>query len=483
MASPFDGLTPELIWKHFEALTKIPRCSRNEAGVTKHVVAWAEGKGYVPVLDELGNLVVRVPGTAGKEAAATIVLQGHLDMVGEKDSDSPHDFAKDPIPTFRDGGWIKAKGTTLGADNGIGLAAAMAAAEDPDAVHGPLELLMTMDEETGLTGAQGLKAGFVTGKTMLNLDSEEDGAVYVGCAGGVDTVMELPVERAAGQGEAFTLKVAGLKGGHSGLDINMGRGNAIQVIGWFLDALRGEADYALATFSAGDKHNAIPREAQATLLLDSAAKAKADALLQGYHSELAAMYGKTDPGVTIEIGAGDAAGAPLTAASCDALIDLIVALPHGVLTMSQAVDGLVETSTNLAVAKLGDAACTLEHSSRSSVMPALDRAQAALFAVGRLAGAKVESRGGYPGWQPDMDSVVLKKGLAVHKELFGREPEVKAIHAGLECGIIGEKSGGMDMLSLGPQIENPHSPSEQLEIETVGRFYGFLKGLLAALAS
>ena len=486
MASPFEGLTPTMIWKHFEELTRIPRCSRNEAAVARHVVAWAEGQGFKPVQDRLGNLVVRVPGTAGREGAPAVVLQGHLDMVGEKDSDSPHDFDKDPIPVLREGGYLTASGTTLGADNGIGLAAAMAVAEDPDAEHGPLELLMTVDEETGLTGAQGLEAGFVTGKTMLNLDSEEDGAVYVGCAGGVDTVIALPVERGERQGgAALTLKVAGLKGGHSGLDINAGRGNAIQVLGWFLDQLRaGATDFELCALSAGDKHNALPREGQATLLLDAADRSAADALLAAYRADLAAIYGKTDPGVTITLTAGDlGCAAPLTRASRDALIDLIVAMPHGVLAMSQAVEGLVETSTNLAVARLGDEVCTFEQSSRSSVMPALGRAQAALMSVARLAGALAESRGGYPGWQPDLDSAVLRKALAVHEELFGRAPAVKAIHAGLECGIIGEKSGGMDMLSIGPQIENPHSPSERIKIDTVGRFYDLLKGLLAALSA
>jgi dipeptidase D len=484
MASPFEGLTPELIWKHFEALTKIPRCSKNEAGVARHVIEWARSRGYEPEQDKLGNVVVRVPATKGKEGVPTIVLQGHLDMVGEKDSDSPHDFDKDPIKVLREGKYITADGTTLGADNGIGLAAAMAVAEDPGAVHGPLELLMTVDEETGLTGAQGLEAGFVKGKTLLNLDSEEDGAVYVGCAGGVDTVIELPVKRAAGAaGEALAVRVSGLKGGHSGLDINVGRGNAIQILGWFLARLREETDLALVSLSAGDKHNAIPREAEATVLLDREGQAAAERLLGAYREDLAAMYGKTDPGVAVALSAGGSEAAPLEPASRDALIDLVQAMPHGVLAMSQAVEGLVETSTNLAVARLEADRCTFEQSSRSSVAPALARAQASIFAVGRLAGARVESRGGYPGWQPDMDSAVLKRGLAVFEKLFGRAPGVKAIHAGLECGIIGEKSGGMDMLSFGPQIENPHSPSEQLEIETVERFYALLRGLLEDLAA
>jgi dipeptidase D len=483
MASPFDGLKPELIWSHFHSLTKIPRCSGNEAQAAQFVVDWAKSKGYETQQDETGNLVVRVPATSGKESAPTVVLQGHLDMVGEKDSSSPHDFAKDPIPVIRDGEYLTADGTTLGSDNGIGIAAGMAVSDDPDAVHGPLELLLTVDEETGLTGAQGLKPGFVSGKTMLNMDSEEEGAVYVGCAGGVDTVVELPVTREAAGGDPHQVIVSGLKGGHSGLDINTGRGNAIQVLAWFLDRLRREGtELELAQLSAGDKHNAIPREGTATILVSAEGKAAAEKLLAPFSADMQTVYGKTDPGVTISFEPSQSTEQPLSRRSRDALLDLVLAMPHGVVTMSQAVEGLVETSTNFAVVKLEKESCTIEQSSRSSVMPALAEAQARLFAVSRLAGAKPSSRGGYPGWQPDMDSEVLHRASAVHEKLFGRAPEVKAIHAGLECGIIGEKMGGMDMLSFGPQIENPHSPSEQIKIDTVGRFYELLRALLADLA-
>ena len=479
--SLYEGLKPELLWKHFAALANIPRCSKNEAAAAQYVKDWAAEKGFEASVDDMGNVLVRVPGTAGLEAAPAVVLQGHLDMVGEKDSDSPHDFDKDPIPVKIEGDWISAEGTTLGADNGVGLAASLAVGEDPDAAHGPLELLFTVDEETGLTGAQGLKAGFVTGKTMLNLDSEEEGAVYVGCAGGADSAIDLPVTREAAAGEAVAVKVSGLRGGHSGLDINTGRGNAIQLLAWYLTRLTDETDFALVAFAGGDKHNAIPREATATVLLPEGGKAKAEALLAATLADAKTILGGCDAGVAMALGAGEP-GDALSAGSRDAFLDLVLALPHGVLAMSQDVDGLVETSTNLAVARLEADGAHMEESTRSSVMPALAMAQQGIFALARVAGATPSTHGGYPGWQPNMDSEVLNKTKAVHEELFGKVPEVKAIHAGLECGIIGEAMGGMDMISFGPEIHNPHSPSECMKISTVAPFYELVKGVLAALA-
>lgn len=484
-ASPFEGLKPEIMWKYFEALTKIPRCSKNEAAAAKYVMEQAKAKGCQAEQDGAGNVVVRVPATKGQEGAPTVVLQGHLDMVGEKDSSSAHDFDKDPIPVIREGEWLTADGTTLGADNGVGLAASLALMDDPDSVHGPLELLFTVDEETGLTGAMEIPAGFVKGKTMLNLDSEEEGSVYVGCAGGNDTLARLPIKREAAGGEAFEVKVSGLKGGHSGLDINLGRGNAIKVLGWYLDRLRREVkdDLKLVAFSGGDKHNAIPREAGATILLPAGQKAKAAEVLSKIQGDLKATFSNTDEGVKIEMASAKAAGQPLTKDSRDKFLCLVMAMPHGVLTMSQDVAGLVETSTNLAVAKLEDNQGVLHESSRSSVAPLLAQAQDEIISLTRLAGAAPEDGGGYPGWQPNMDSKVLARAKAVHEKVTGKVPEVKAIHAGLECGIIGEKMGGMDMISFGPLMEWPHSPSERVKIDSVERFYTFLKALLEDLAA
>jgi len=477
-----SGLKPELVWKHFEALTRIPRCSGNEAAAARHVLTWARAKRFEAVQDATGNVLVRVPASPGKAGAPGVVLQGHLDMVGEKDTSSPHDFSRDPIPVVRRDEHLGAQGTTLGADNGVGLAAAMAVAEDPEAVHGPLELLCTLEEETGLTGARGLEPGFVRGKTLLNLDSEEEGSLYVGCAGGRDTLIELPVKRAAAKGKPFRVKLGGLKGGHSGLDINTGRGNALRLLALFLDRLRAATPFGLVEFGGGDKHNAIPREAQAVVLLEAAGLKAANRLVEAFRADLQAMFGKTDAGVGLELDKAKSTERPLSKGTRDALLDLVLALPHGLLAMSQAVPGLVETSTNLAVVRLEKGKATVLESSRSSVMPALAAVTAGIFAQARLAGATPIDKGGYPGWQPDLDSKVLQRAKGVHLRAMGKEAQVKAIHAGLECGIIGEKCGGMDMLSFGPQIEWPHSPSERVHIASVGRFYSFLKALLADLA-
>jgi dipeptidase D len=482
-SSVFEGLEPKAMWKYFEAFTQIPRCSGNEAESAKYVLETAKAKGVEAEQDEGGNVVVRIPATAGKENAPIIVLQGHLDMVGEKDSDSPHDFAKDPIKVVRDGDYLTAEGTTLGADNGVGLAAGLALLEDQDVVHGPLELLFTVDEETGLFGAQALQPGFVKGKIMLNLDSEEEGSLYVGCAGGADTVIELPIKRESKTGTGYEVKVSGLQGGHSGLDINMGRGNAIKILANYLGQLRNEVDLGLVDFAGGDKHNAIPREAFAKILLPEGSDQTAQQLIEKMQADIQTIFGKSDGGGKIEISATKVDGSALIKDDRDKFLCLVMALPHGVLTMSQAVEGLVETSTNLAVAKLAEDSAHIEESSRSSVAPEIKNAQETLFALARLAGAKPEARGGYPGWQPNLDSKLLAKAKVVHEKVLGKAPEVKAIHAGLECGIIGEKFGGMDMLSFGPDINFPHSPSERVKIDSVGRFYNFLKELLADLAA
>ncbi len=480
-ASIIEGLKPQQLWHHFESLTQIPRCSGNEEQVARFVLDWAQGRGFSSYQDKQGNVVVRVPATAGLEQAPTVVLQGHLDMVGEKDASSPHDFAKDPIQLQIDGEYLTAQGTTLGADNGVGVAAAMAVAEDQDSRHGPLELLCTVDEETGLTGAKELEGTMLQGRLMLNLDSEEEGELYVGCAGGADTVIELPLQREKGTGEAHQLKALGFKGGHSGLDINTGRGNPIQVLAWCLDQLRDKTPYQLVSFKGGDKRNAIAREAVATLLLPPGSKSVLTEHLASFHQELLQLFSKTDPEVKLELNPGAAEHDPLTAASRDHLIDLLRALPHGVLQMSQDVAGLVETSTNLGVVGMEEGKATIQETSRSLVMPAITVAQSSIFAAARLAGATPIARGGYPGWQPKMDSVVLKRAREAFEETYGYAPAVKAIHAGLECGIIGEKFSGMEMISFGPQIENPHSPSERVQISSVDKFYTALKVLLERL--
>jgi dipeptidase D len=480
--SPFEGLKPVNLWKQFEALTKIPRCSGNESAAADYVIAQAKAKGAEAEKDKSGNVVVRLRASKGKEKAPGVVLQGHLDMVGEKDSSSSHNFDKDPIPVVRRGEYLGANGTTLGADNGIGLAAALALLDDPEVVHGPLEILCTVDEETGLTGAQGLATSFVRGRILLNLDSEEEGALYVGCAGGADTLCTLPVKRGTTKGDAVLIQVKGLKGGHSGLDINTGRGNAIKVLADFMNRLRQKTEFGLISFEGGNKHNAIPREAKAVILLPAGGNEKAKEAMEGLRSDLKVQYGKTDPGSSIEMEKTKSSEKPLSKESRNAFLDLLLAMPHGVLAMSQEIPGLVESSTNLAVVRLEPKQAFFHESSRSSVMPFLHQVQDSLAALSRLSGAEPTPKGGYPGWQPNMDSNVLSRTKKVHEQATGKAPLVKAIHAGLECGIIGEKFGGMDMISFGPQIESPHSPSERVKIDSVEKFYKFLKLLLANIA-
>ncbi len=482
-ANPFEGLKPEFLWKHFEALTKIPRCSGNEAAAAGYIKAQAEAKGLKISQDDIGNVLVSVPASPGKEGKPVVIIQGHLDMVGEKDSDSAHDFDKDPIPVVREGDFITAHKTTLGADNGIGLAAGLSMLDDSSAVHGPIELLFTIDEERGLTGARKLQPGFAQGKILLNLDSEEEGSLYVGCAGGADTEIGMDVKRQAASGEVFEVRVKNMKGGHSGMDINTGRGNAAKVLSWFLDRLRAKCDFGLSTFLSGDKHNAIPREAMAQLALPAGGRQAADEVINQLRDDLKACYGKTDPEVVVEVSTVQSGSDMLTRADRDRFLDLVLAMPHGVLAMSQDVAGLVETSTNLAVVRLVDASATFLQSTRSSIDASIAIIQQSIMAQARLAGAQPKALGGYPGWQPNMDSALLARTLEVHKRVTGKDAEVKAIHAGLECGIIGERFGGMDMISFGPQIEWPHSPSERVKIDSVERFYNLLKSLLADLAA
>ncbi|BCW94056.1 MAG: aminoacyl-histidine dipeptidase [Thermoanaerobaculum sp.] len=484
MDRPLANLQPSLVWQHFEEILKVPRPSKHEERIREHVKRWAQSKGFAVREDAAGNLVVKVPATPGHESAPTVVLQGHLDMVAEKNSDVTFDFFKDAIQPRIVGDYVYATGTTLGADNGIGVAAAMAIAEDPEAVHGPLELLFTVDEETGLTGAAKLDPSLVTGKTLLNLDTEEDGAFYIGCAGGADahSVFTVQWEPVPAGHVALAVRVRGLKGGHSGVDIHENRGNALKFLARVVAAARkASAELRIAAVSGGSKHNAIPREADAVITLPAADAAKARQAMEEAAAVLKEEYGEIDPGQRVELGEA-ATSQVFSAGDSNRILDALLACPHGVLAMSRAVPGLVETSNNLAVVTTEGSQVKVVTSSRSSVMPSLRATLQQVEAVFKLAGAEVEVHDGYPGWKPNPNSPVLQLAKEVFQREFGREPEVKAIHAGLECGLIGEKFPGMDMLSLGPQIESPHSPDERVKIPTVANFYRLLKAILAAMA-
>ncbi len=488
MSSPLQALEPKLVWEHFDAIRRIPRPSKHEEKIAAHVVDWAKEKGYEVQRDAAGNIVVRVPATPGHEKAPAIVLQGHLDMVCEKNSDVAHDFMADPIEVTVEGDWVKAVGTTLGADNGIGVAAAMAIADDPEAVHGPLEILLTIDEETGLTGAMRLDGSMLTGRTMLNLDTEEDGAVYIGCAGGADSTAELPVSRRKALMGSVPVKliVRGLRGGHSGVDIHENRANALKLATRTLLAAIGDGlELDLVSIEGGSKHNAIPREAFAVVRLPKTAldafRAVVEKSLADFREEFAAI----DPGLDLaveELDDTDAFAQPLNVHARDKLLHVLNGIPHGVLAMSREVPGLVETSNNLAVVNTNDTAVLIVTSHRSSVMPSLFAVQEQVRSVCVLGGAKVEVHDAYPGWKPNPDSAIVKKTVSIFEELFGKTPELKAIHAGLECGLLLEKVPDMDVVSIGPEIQNAHSPDEKVQISSVQRFYTHLKEILRQLA-
>jgi dipeptidase D len=477
-------LEPTPLWRHFDEILTIPRASKNEGKIRDYVIGVAERAGLEHKTDEAGNVVVRKPASQGKNGTPTVVVQAHLDMVEEKNSDVDHDFSRDPIRPQRDGDYVKASGTTLGSDCGIGIASMLALMESKDLAHGPLELLFTIDEETGLTGASSLAADMLTGRILLNVDSEEEGVLTIGCAGGCDTHLHLPVTRFAvpGDSKPLSVRVSGLKGGHSGVDIHRQRGNAIKLLARALYAASLEHAFRLAALTGGSAHNAIPREASATLVLGTA---EPDAVRTKLLRELDAIRGEFRPAEPdMEFGLEE------TAPPADAWDDgmtsktlrLLHGLPHGVLSMSYDMPGLVETSSNLAVVNESDGRLTVLTSNRSSVASALSALLQRIRAIGALAGAEVEEHDGYPGWKPDVNSPLLKTVKRVHEDVAGTAV-IGAIHAGLECGIIGEKYPGMDMISFGPQIEFPHSPDERVKVPTVAIFYRILTTTLERLAA
>ena len=476
-----EGLKPALVWKYFAEIALIPRPSKHEEAMTKYVMATAKSFGLEAHTDKVGNVVVRKPASKGMEKKPSIALQGHLDMVPEKNADKKHDFLKDPIELVRKGDYMMANGTTLGADNGVAVATNLAIMEDKTLQHGPLEFLFTVDEETGLTGAMNLQPGFVKSKTLMNLDSEEMGDIYVGCSGGRDTAgtWKLAAENSPAQHTAFELSVKGLKGGHSGLEIDKGRGNAIKLINRTLIALEA-AGVRLSTINGGNKRNAIPRECTALVFIPNKQVDAAKKIVKASNEMMRAELSTVEPDLIIALAAKNniRKGKVVKAATQKKLTMTIASLPHGVLKMSADIPNLVETSTNVAVITTTEKGIELATSQRSSVASELTEAVHSVQSIFKLGGVKPVSSDGYPGWKPDLTSQILKTAVASYKGLHGKEPNIKAIHAGLECGIIGERYPGMDMISFGPTMSGVHSPDEKLLIPTVDQFYGFLLAIL-----
>lgn len=483
--SPLASLKPELVWKFFFELTQIPRPSKKEEKIREYLRNLAKNNSIDYSEDSLGNIVFRIPATPGYENNPIVVLQGHVDMVCEKNKDVEFDFDNQPINVYIDGNYVKAKGTTLGADNGIGVASALAIAFDKEAVHGPLELLFTVDEETGLTGAQVLSPDFVKGRILLNLDSEEHGTFFVGCAGGQDTkgVLNTEFTTLPSEFQAYELMISGLKGGHSGLDIKIGRANAIKLLARFLNKLlTNNIEFYISDMVGGSKHNAIPREAEVTLYIKKEDEIKIKTLVDEFIKEALLEYKKNDGDLKVSMTSKNGSNQVYTKELTLKLIRILLALPHGVISMSPDIEGLVETSTNLATIVSDKDKIIIGTSQRSSVEPAKNYIYNSVKAIFELGGCELQVGDGYPAWQPNLDSNVLKVAVNSFEKLENAKPKIEAIHAGLECGIIGAKYPGMDMISFGPTMHNVHSPDEKLNIESVPKYYELLKNILKELA-
>jgi len=448
--------------------------------ITEFLVDFGKGLGLESFVDEVGNVIIRKAATPGMENRKGVILQAHMDMVPQKNNDTVHDFTKDPIETYVDGDWLKAKGTTLGADNGLGVAAIMAVLEDDNLKHGPLEALITKDEETGMYGAFGLKPGTLNGKILLNLDSEDEGELYIGCAGGLDVTATLEYQQEAVSAGLVARKITlkGLRGGHSGLEINQGRGNANKLLARVAHDILIEFDSQLASFEGGNMRNAIPREAHAVLVFNPEDTEGLEDYIKEYEAQINAEYATIESDVTLTIEPVEVPSHVVPVEIQDNLINVLMACQDGVMRMIPTVPDTVETSSNLAIVIIGEGKAEVRILARSSCDTMKDFLADSLTACFAMAGMKVELSGNYSGWQPNVDSPILHAMRLSYQQQFGVEPAVKVIHAGLECGIIGANCPGLDMISFGPTLRSPHSPDERAFIPSVSKFYNFLTATL-----
>ena len=473
-------LAPQNVWKHFYSLTRIPRPSVYMEKITEFLIDFGKGLGLESFVDEAGNVIIRKPATPGMENRKGVILQAHMDMVPQKNNDTIHNFTEDPIETYIDGDWVKAKGTTLGADNGLGVAAIMAVLEDGNLKHGPLEALITKDEETGMYGAFGLKPGTMQGQILLNLDSEDEGELYIGCAGGIDitATLEYKEETPAADLTARKITLKGLRGGHSGLEINQGRGNANKLLARIVHDLLIEFDSQLANFEGGNMRNAIPREAPAVLEFNPEDTEGLEEYIKEYEAQLNEEYASIESGILLQIEEVELPAAIVPEEIQDNMINVLMACQNGVMRMIPTVPDTVETSSNLAIVTIDGGKVAIKILARSSCDTMKDFLADSLTSCFAMAGMKVELSGSYSGWQPNVDSPILHAMKVSYKQQFGVEPAVKVIHAGLECGIIGAACPGLDMISFGPTLRSPHSPDERALIPTVAKFYDFLVATL-----
>jgi len=473
-------LAPQSVWHYFNEILQIPRPSKKEEKIVAYLLDFGKTHQLETLQDAIGNVLIRKPATPGMEDRPWVVLQSHIDMVCEKNSDKVHDFDNDPIEARIEDGWVKANGTTLGADDGIGVAAQLAILAANDIAHGPIECLFTVDEETGLTGAFGLEPGFLKSKILLNLDSEDEGQLFIGCAGGQDTLAWLPYdyEPAPDGFKTFEIMVSGLQGGHSGDDINKGRGNANKILNRFLWENKAEFKIKLNQFDGGNLRNAIAREARATVLIPEEKATAFTEKLEKYRHTCQIEFAINEPDLHIALAETEMVDVAIDDDSFFALSNAIYGCPHGVLAMSPTMENFVQTSTNLASVKFQDHEIQLTTSQRSSVESEKHDATNMVKSVFNLAGCLTKTSDGYPGWTPNPQSPIVDLSAKLYRELFNQEPEVLAIHAGLECGLIGHKYPEMDMISFGPTIKGAHSPVERLDIQSTQKFWDLLIEIL-----
>lgn len=478
-------LKPSLIWECFDEITKVPRPSCHEDKIRAYLLDFAKKHGIESKTDKVGNVVLKKPASEGFENAPTVVLQSHMDMVAEKNGDVEHDFFNDPIQTYIDGDWVKAKGTTLGADNGIGMAAALAVMADDTLRHGPIEALFTMNEEVGLEGAQNLGEGMIEGKILINLDSEDDGEIFIGCAGGIDTTAVFTYKRsfAPENFSYFKVSVSGLLGGHSGGDIHLGRANANKVVARFIWDCSQKWDIEVSTISGGNLRNAIPREAEAVFGVNSEHAGEIEKYMEVYSNDIKNEYKGVEPSMIVKVEAVDRPEYCIDSETSLALVRALYSAPHGVISMSRDLENLVETSTNLAAVKMeGEDKIKVTTSQRSSVESRKRDIAGQVESHFQLAGAEVTHSDGYPGWAPNMDSPIMRISSEAYEELFDVKPAIKAIHAGLECGLFLANNPALDMVSIGPTMTGVHSPDEKLLIPTVDKFWKHLVLILEKAA-
>ena len=474
-------LKPAVVFHYFEEVCRVPRPSKKEEKIRAYLLDFARKHHLSAKTDEAGNVLIEKPASPGKENLKTVVLQSHMDMVCEKNKDTQHNFDTDPIETYVDGEWLRAKGTTLGADNGIGIATELAVLASDDIAHGPIQCLFTVDEETGLTGAFALKEGFMKGDILINLDSEDEGELFIGCAGGAGTTAVFPCTMQAAPEGYFFFRVAvkGLTGGHSGDDINKNRANANKLLNRYLVQLMQKYDLRLCEIDGGNLHNAIPREAHAVCAVPMANKEAVRVDLNVYLSEIEGEYAVTEPNLQMELESESPRAEVMNADEMKRFLLSLYAVHNGVYAMSQDIPGLVETSSNLASVKQGEGQITVVTSQRSSILSSRKDMSTMVGAAFLLGGAAVSTGDGYPGWKPNPASEILHIAVESYKRLFGTEPKVKAIHAGLECGLFLEKYPSLDMVSFGPTLRGVHSPDERMLIPTVDKFWRHLLDVLA----